>query len=340
MARMRCGLFRRAAIGALALFAEWGFAADLSCFSAAYQQAEATHVLRGEGDWFYPADELRFLSLGRFWGEAALDTGAAKNPAHRDPLEPIDDFNRQLADLGVRLLVVPVPPKALIYPTPLGCSRADSLAALASLREFYEMLRDHGVAALDLTEDYLRPEALAEGKLFCRTDSRWSGIGVERAAARIFDWLSAQDGLVTAGSNHWEAARLAQHRVGDLARQLRLVDEEEVELIAIGSAGEALTYSRSSPVLVLGDENVSAFHAEGESPVNAGLSDHLARLLGSPVDLIGVTGSGATASRMALMREMNAVPDYIKDKKVVIWCFSASEFTQADVWRFVPLPLH
>ena len=68
-------------------------------------------------------------------------------------------------------------------------------------------------------------------------------------------------------------------------------------------------------------------HARG-----AGLADHLARELGFPVDLLGVRGSGSTTARITLLRRR----DNVAGKKLVVWCFSAREFTESfSGWRRV-----
>ena len=73
-------------------------------------------------------------------------------------------------------------------------------------------------------------------------------------------------------------------------------------------------------------------HAAG-----AGLPDQLAFELGAPVDVLGVRGSGATPARVSLARRARANPNYLAEKKVIIWCFGARELTQADAWKIVPL---
>ena len=274
------------------------WADESNCFAAVCQSAGKTRVVSGENGWSYPIEELRFLTKGVFWGEAALDTGAARNPAHRDPLEPIDDFNRQLADLDVQLLIVPIPPKALIYPLPLGCTREDTRGALGRLRTFYAELRQRGVQVLDLTEDFLALAALAEGRLYEQEEPRLSGIGTKRAAAQISDWL-------------------VKHGAGSLSE-----------------SPPPLGTSRERSVLLLGDRTVE------RREQGAGLPEQLAFLLGQPIDAEKAAGFAATSSRIELIRLMNASPGYIKGKRFLIWCFTATDFTEADAWRFVPLPVN
>ena len=316
--------------------------AEADCFAAALDRAAGAPVVEGEGGWLYLPSELRFLSVGEFWGEAALDTGKAMNLAHRDPLAPIDDFNRQLADLGVKLLLVPVPPKALVYPAPLGCTRDTARAALERLRAFYGLLRERGVEVLDLTEEFLAPEALAEGRLYCQTDTHWTGLGVQRAARRIHAWLEAQaPATAAAGSAAWTLTPGERAISGDLGRMRGTAADETVPVFEVrDAAGQPPAPDLASPILLLGDSHVLVYHAGADlHGTGAGLPEHLAALAAGSIDVLGVRGSGATTSRISLLRRIKSDPAYLKNKKFVIWCFTAREFTEADAWRFVPLPV-
>jgi alginate O-acetyltransferase complex protein AlgJ len=91
-------------------------------------------------------------------------------------------------------------------------------------------------------------------------------------------------------------------------------------------------------VLLLGDSHNLIFHEGGDMlATGAGLPDQLALELGFPVDLIGVRGSGATPARVNLLRRARANPDYLRKKKLIIWCFSAREFTESSGWQKVPV---
>ena len=69
--------------------------------------------------------------------------------------------------------------------------------------------------------------------------------------------------------------------------------------------------------------------------LGAGLADQArARNWAFAVDVVGVRGSGATPARINLLRRK----DNMAGKKLVIWCFSAREFTEATGgWRLVPV---
>ena len=67
--------------------------------------------------------------------------------------------------------------------------------------------------------------------------------------------------------------------------------------------------------------------------VGAGLPDRLATGFGMPLDLVAVRGSGATAARWNLARRH----DNLSGKKLVIWCFTARDFTEGGHWDKVPV---
>jgi hypothetical protein len=74
-------------------------------------------------------------------------------------------------------------------------------------------------------------------------------------------------------------------------------------------------------------------YAEG-----AGFADQLAFDLGFATDLIGVRGSGSTASRVNLYRKAKNDQKYLSGKKVVIWCITVREFTEStEGWKLVPV---
>jgi alginate O-acetyltransferase complex protein AlgJ len=69
----------------------------------------------------------------------------------------------------------------------------------------------------------------------------------------------------------------------------------------------------------------------------AGFADQLALKLGFPCDIIAVRGSGATPARVNLLRRCRSDPKYLANKKLVIWCFTAREFSESTGWTKVPV---
>ncbi len=79
-------------------------------------EQQGTMTVSGKEGWLFFGPELRFVSAGPFWGPAAAKVSRATKPEFADPLPAIVDFYRQLKKMGVELLMVPVPPKSVVYP--------------------------------------------------------------------------------------------------------------------------------------------------------------------------------------------------------------------------------
>jgi hypothetical protein len=297
-------------------------------------------TIPGQDGWLFLRSELRHLAAGPFWGERAAEVTQAPRPEFADPLPIIIDFHQQLEALNIELLLVPVPPKALIYPDRLLQDGGVSEALETAHQRFYDLLREQGVNVLDLTETLREAREDARGPTYCRTDSHWSGVGVVVAAQQIAAQLTGRPWLQTdraALQEQWDEVTIE----GDLLRALP-EPRPAAEAIALrtirAGGGAAPQPSRESPIILLGDSHTLVFHAgEDMHARGAGLADQLAFELGMPVDLHGVRGSGATPARINLARAARAQADYLAGKRLVIWCFAAREFTESDGWRPVPI---
>ncbi len=308
-------------------------------------------ALKGTDGWIFFTPELRSLTVGPFWNEHARQVSRASNPLYADPLEPIVDFHKQLKQAGIRLLVVPVPAKFAVYPEQLdrhfqppsqNNHKSNSLPRLdIHQQEFHRLLARQGVEVVDLMPAFLKTRHDQRGPLYCKTDTHWSGQGIVVAANTILEtlnnpaWLRKLPRLTSASQTRPVTI------TGDLARMLD-PDNPVTETLPLKFVGQPrkqqrpapIPISRNSPVLLIGDSHTLVFHDPTLHAQGAGLPDHLAAGLGIGIDLIGVRGSGATATRISLLRRN----DNLKGKKLVIWCFSIREYTESfSGWRTVPV---
>lgn len=302
-------------------------------------------VVPGRDGWLFFAPELRSLAVGRFWGEAAAEVSRAPREDAKDPLPAILDFERQLEERGVRLLFVPVPAKAALYPGKIVDAvhetRGEGPPPRLDLAhgEFLQALREEGVESIDLVEVYREHWGEGEDRLYCRQDTHWSGRGLELAAREIARRVGEPDWLEETRSRYPLAEAEPETRevqiTGDLWRDLEPADgskppKETVPLTFLRS----IETRRDSPVLLLGDSHVLVFHAGDDLHARgAGLPEHLSQALGTPVDLIGVRGSGATPARVNLLRR----GDGLAGKKVVVWVLAVREYTEGQGWQKVPV---
>jgi alginate O-acetyltransferase complex protein AlgJ len=301
---------------------------------AAEAEAAGKTAIAGKDGWLFLVAELRHLGVGRFWGERAARASRAPSADRADPLPAILDFRDQLAKAGIELLLVPVPPKAAVVPAAVPGLQAPPRGRLdAADAAFYALLRERGVAVLDL-----QPELAAAGDppRYCKTDTHWSGAGIAHAAARIAGHVKPLPWYAALPKQRFAAEERATEIRGDLTRMLGLAAPETVALRFVEAPGGGpVAPSRESPLLLLGDSYTLVFHAGGDMHARgAGLADQLALELGFPVDLVGVRGSGATPARINLSRR----PGGLAGKKLVVWCFGARELTEAPQgWAKVPV---
>lgn len=328
----------------VALFAQAGFSVSEAPADLLKQWASEAETMTVEGrdGWLFLDRELSHLASGIFWGDRALEVSRSGNPDFADPLPAILDFHRQLKELGVHLVLMPVPAKAVIHtqylPSPLSGEQREAI--LEPQRDFFEKLRQEGVDVLDLTTVFLEAEH-SKGPVFCQQDTHWSGVGTVLAAEHLKEHLRGL-GKLPSGGETWEARWEEFEMNGDL-RQALPEPSTEAETLSLrfvrDSAGENMEARRESPVTLLGDSHNLVFHAGGDLHTRgAGFPDQVAYVLGVAPDVVGVRGSGATPARINLFRRAQRDPDYWSGKEVVVWTFAVREFTQAEGgWR--PLPV-
>ena len=301
-------------------------------------EKQKTSVVTGKEGWLFFAPELRHLSVGQFWGDAAKKVSRASNPDFADPLPAILDFKAQLDTADITLIFVPIPAKAAIYPEMVSEHGKATPRIDEQHLKFYNILRKHGVNVLDLTDLFLKNRFTDAGTLYCKQDTHWSGQACILAAEAIVKTIGTPQWINEIPKRNAKVKTRNVEITGDLWKALgdKDLEKERLQLtyVTTVNAQPFGTSWRASPVVLLGDSHNLVFHAgSGMHAQGAGLPDHLAHQLGFPVDVVAVRGSGATPSRLNLFRRR----DKMKGKRVVIWCLSVREFTEGQGWRKVPI---
>lgn len=291
--------------------------------------------IAGLDGWWYSKGEIPHLIAGKFWGPEAALVSQATRPDAKDPLPAILDFKAQCDKAGVKLLLVPIPPKAVIYPEgldaalkPGGGGKLDPFH-----HAFYTLLAKEGVSVLDVTEAFIA--ARDSTPVYCKTDSHFSPAGARLVARLVSDALAPSlDGLPSHRASFTEREDTLQIK-GDL-------DAPESESLPIwfvkqnvDGAEVPVEPARESPVVLMGDSHTLVFEDGGSMhAVSAGLLAHLSRDLGFPLDRVGTQGSGTSAPRITLLKRK----DNLAGKKAIVWVFTARDFTaNTDGWRLIPV---
>lgn len=303
---------------------------DIHSMPRADKQQE---VLAGRGlsrrgvkkDWLFLNDDIRHMNAGEFWQEW-------EKGGDLDVLDVVLDFQRRLRVLGVELLLVPVPTKALVYRDYLVGEEPVETGG-----EMFRLLEKEGIAVLNLSKVFMDHRKEESRALFCRTDSHWSPEGCNVAARAIAEVIKKKDWYKGLAHREYEEGVTGLLEIrGDLldegSDELESLPIAEVmgggKLIAKVQADSAVVLLGDSHTLVFGDDSEvgkKKFFGDG-----GGLADYLALHSQVAVDVVSSLGSGMNGARGTLYRSRTLnkeFANYWKSKKVVIWCFSEREFS-------------
>ncbi len=305
-------------------------------------EAEQRIAVSGLDDWLFFGPELRHVGLDGFRAPSpGAPPATNRTEAEAGPVPAVLDAHRRFAAQDVELLLVPIPPKSVIFPEkvsgaltiPIPVPRLDP-----ALQALYDELRAGGVEVLDLTEHFIRERFHAEGPLYCRTDTHWSGSGCTTAAAAIAADVRARPWYAELDTESFGASWYSTSIRGDLTGPGGVpAGREELRLRGVVRRTDGgptpVAPDPQSAILLLGDSHALVFHAGGGlHAAGAGLPDQLAFELGLPVDVAAAPGASPTAALEDLLGRLQANPDYWSRKRLVIWCFAARAFSEHD-WR-------
>jgi alginate O-acetyltransferase complex protein AlgJ len=334
-ARLESTLEERSAVGA------WALARGQSVLVGALGTG-TDRVLRGRDGWlfFRPAVES-------FTGRAFLDLPPAAGGRRGDPRPAVLRFARDLAGRGIRLVIMPAPAKATVYPEKLAAG-AEALAPLRnpSFDPFVEEIRAAGVLVFDPAPVLLEAKAGAIEPLYLATDTHWRPRAVELVAVRLAAYLREAVELDEVEDPGFLLEDAEISHVGDLAAMLRMpaghavVTPETVAIRQVVTADDLLwRLDRNADVLLLGDSFANVYSLAGLGwGEGAGLAEHLSRELGRPLDAMTRNDDAAYATRLMLAQELSRGRDRLAGKRVVVWELAERELALGD-WREIPLDL-
>jgi len=300
--------------------------------------SEGIGVRGADANWWFLKSELQHIATGDFAADFSKSSTTAT-----DPTAEIVRYSEDVKANGARLILVPVPAKASVHPDKLAAGATSAPGASG----FLKALAAAGVEVVDL-EPVLR-ELSATTAPYCQQDSHWSPAGCQTAAKAIAAKIRESDAgfLDTAKSAFGQPIvasgqqELEVH--GDLIpdSEKASVAKEKLSVVYVGigdaAAPAPIAIDKSSPVVLVGDSHTLVFNegaGTGMHSQGAGIADHLAMELGFPCDREASKGSGSYSARANVARR-SAKEDIWAEKKVIIWLFSAREFTQGK-WSKVP----
>ena len=287
-------------------------------------------VIIGRDGWLFYSGDCDYLMNTGFMDPGRMHKRelAGNLP---DAAAAIKKFAADLKVRGIRLILLPVPGKPLIYGDKLGAG--DGQKGNKSFDGFKKQIEAFGVTVLDLTDDFIAMRKRGE-ESYLKTDTHWTPAAMQLAAKKTANAIGGAKPSSEKGTKIEISAR------GDIANMLKLPD---VDVIFPKQKIEIVQYDvvqdRNSDILLLGDSftNIFSLDAMGWG-TRAGFAETLAHDLGRPIDAIARNDAGAHATRDVLSSEFTRGRDRLKGKKIVVWEFAIRELAIGD-WTNSPLDL-
>ena len=297
-------------------------------------------TVTGRDGWLFSGSELGVLAK-------AGGTGTA--------VGVMADYAAQVRGLGCDVIVVPVPPKALVYPDKVVrkakipvkrkvVPRLDSSWAAAM-----KSLESRGMTTVDLLPVFLAHRGDKEGAPYTQTGNTWSPRGVQLAAEAVAAAVKRSRAAKVAGSVQGISAEPgAISYTGSLAAGANpAVKAETLSLRNIGRISgdkvRSVSFSTSGGgLLLMGDSSILAWRESGNPAGSSGsfssLADQVAAELQAIPDVLSVPGDGRNAPRLRIMRERTSGRGTLSGTKAIVWVIPMTDLA-SPAWQQVPLQL-
>jgi hypothetical protein len=261
--------------------------------------------------------------------EYAVGGDLERQPRKKSPLAVIVEWKDFLAKQGVDFLFVPVPTKVEVYPDKLDPANAGLAGKIVNpfSRKLLLSLSEAGVEVVDLWPLFLARRQGDGPQIFQRQDTHWTSAGLELAAAAVAERIKRYPWYreLQTRLQRYSVLEVPFARYGDLHSRLREAEKKRFKpealsgLRVLGAGGALYDDDAASPIVLLGDSFTAVYQLTDCE--HAGVSAHLARAIGYPVDLVMSYGGGPNV-RHKLMRRGT---EDLKAKRLVVWMMTARD---------------
>lgn len=302
----------------------------------------------GRDGWLYLQAALDAMS-----GYGPIDPepdSVAKDPNREPwnaPFGAIKTFAAQLQELGVPLVLVPIPVKPMIYPEGITGATYTRPQQHRDAQAFYAELEAlPNVHLIDLSQGFF--DLKTTTPVFLKQDTHWTSSGMSFAAQSVAREVASLLGLPTDALNKNPGTKAIEVKnIGDLAEQLNLPGDGTQWFLPETQIVQPVPDFTSDPtagVTLLGDSFTNIYSQKslnwGEA---AGFAEHLAFKLGQPLDVIAINGQASTKVRSELTKRGKT---HLEKKKVVVWAIAARDLFLSEtaarennvLWHDVEIP--
>ena len=290
-------------------------------------------ALSGHDGFLFYRNDLEYVTGGDL----------EKQRKGKNPLPVIVEFKKLLDEQGVDFLFVPVPTKLEVYPEELDpeFKALSGQVINPAFRKLLASLAKEGIEVFDLLPALLHAKSAGGPELlFQHQDTHWTDRGLRLTAelltARVkkYPWYEE----LVKHKRAYELRETSFTRFGDLQSRLPEAEQKKYTpetLVAhqVLAAGKPYEDDPDSPVVLLGDSFTGVY--ELTDAEHAGVSAHIARGIGYPLDLVMSYGGGPNVRQKLMRRGVEA----LGPKKLVIWMMTARDlFNYWEDWEPLKKP--
>lgn len=316
-----------------------GIAAEAAWLAECVKLGETVGTITGREGWLFAASELKAI------GREGSTTSA---------VDAIADYAAALNGKGIELILVPVPPKAFVYPDKISKNvkvpiRSKRMPRLDSqMQAAMEALEAKNVSVVDLLPVLIASREMKTSTAFPRTSSTWAPAGVEAAAKEIAEAVKKSKAGSQAGSS---SGIVAQPGVitfkGGLANGIENIQSESLPCVTVGritgDKQKSLGFETSGgSLLMIGATDMLAWR-ENNNPAGsraafASLVEQLAAELQLIPDVISGGADAKNSARLRILRDCTNDQGALDSTKTVVWVVPALDLYSPS-WARVPLQL-
>ena len=309
-------------------------------------------VYLGRDGWLFYQPEVGYLTGEGFLHANVLRSRARSGHAGEvfvqpNPVKAIVDFNNQLRERGIHLIMMPAPVKPMIEPERLSKRYHDPLPIPLqnpSYGEFLKQLKEAGVDILDVSPALAKTKLASGQPQFLITDTHWTPEAMDMAAGLLAEHTRGLN-LLTGPELPLTRSNQPVSNTGDIAAMLKLpadsklYPKQSVTVQPVWNGNAPFKPDPTAQILVLGDSfsNIFSLEAMGWG-ASAGFVEQLGYHLRQPVDAILRNDAAAFATRELLAKDLAQGRDRLAGKKIVVWEFAMRELGVGN-WKMIPLKL-
>lgn len=309
--------------------------------------------VNGEQNWVFYRPGLEYAVRPWVTDVRSRIVDPNDKPLTDDPIQAVVEFQKQLQERDIELLVVPVPNKETVYPDYLNSAfNPEQSGKVGQGHAVLDSLRAKGVHVVDLYSAFAEERKKDKGlqdALYLKDDTHWQLRGLRVASRTVAQEIRSMAWFLSEPMNSvsYESRACTVARDGDILAMSKLpaswfpaesVPCEQVYTIerdSIGAIVDSTLYKddfRKSRILILGDSFSRIYQTD--APNSAGWIAHLAMDLGEPLASMVSDGGSSTLVREKLARKSGV----LRGKKLVVWEFVERDYRFGDGgWKKVHL---